>query len=224
LKKDAVGDWFAILVAETEDVPTIEPKTAIGVDVGLKTLAATSAGELIEYPNYLRTEEKKLAKAQKELSRKKKGSNNRAKAKLKVAKIHRKITRCRDDYLHKVSRHLTDSADMVVFENLNIQGMVKNHHLAKSIADHSWGKLIQFTQSKAAKAGKVVELVNARYTSQICSNCGAIVPKTLAQRVHRCPECGLEMDRDINAAINIMNKSTLGQRDRACGVTGLPGL
>ncbi|MHC1631452.1 MAG: RNA-guided endonuclease InsQ/TnpB family protein [Methanotrichaceae archaeon] len=217
LKKDAVGDWLAILVAENEDVPTIEPETAIGVDVGLKTLAATSAGELIGYPDYLHTEEKKLAKSQRELSRKKKGSNNRAKAKLKVAKIHRKITRRRDDYLHKVSRHLTDSADMVVFENLNIQGMVKNHHLAKSIADHSWGKLIRFTQSKAAKVGKVVELVDARYTSQICSNCGIIVPKTLAQRVHRCSKCGLEMDRDVNAAINIMNRSTLGQRGRACG-------
>jgi len=112
--------------------------------------------------------------------------------------------------LHQVSRKLVDSADMVVFENLNISGMLKNHHLAKHIQDHSWGKLIQFTQGKAAKAGKVVELVDARYTSQKCSQCGIMVPKTLADRIHRCPNCGLEMDRDLNASLNIR---TLGLRE-----------
>jgi putative transposase len=105
-----------------------------------------------------------------------------------------------------------DSADIVIFENLNINGMLKNHHLAKHIQDHSWGKLIQFTQSKAAKAGKMVELVDARYTSQKCSQCGIMVPKTLADRVHHCPKCGLEMDRDVNASLNIL---TLGLRGRA---------
>ena len=107
-----------------------------------------------------------------------------------------------------------DSADLIVFENLNINGMLKNHHLAKHIQDHAWGKLIQFTKSKAEKAGKVVELVDARYTSQKCSKCGILVPKTLADRVHLCPNCGLEMDRDINASLNIR---TLGLRGRACG-------
>ena len=107
-----------------------------------------------------------------------------------------------------------DSADLIVFENLNINGMLKNHHLAKHIQDHAWGKLIQFTKSKAEKAGKVVELVDARYTSQKCSKCGIFVPKTLADRVHLCPNCGLEMDRDINASLNIR---TLGLRGRACG-------
>ncbi|HSD58499.1 MAG TPA: transposase, partial [Methanotrichaceae archaeon] len=99
---------------------------------------------------------------------------------------------------------------------LNIKGMLKNHRLAKHIQDHAWGKLIQFTQSKAAKAGKIVELVDARYTSQKCSRCGIMVPKTLADRVHHCPNCGLEMDRDINASLNIV---TLGLRGRACGDT-----
>jgi putative transposase len=99
-----------------------------------------------------------------------------------------------------------------IWKNLNIQGMLKNHHLAKHIQDHAWGKLIQFTQSKAAKAGKIVELVEARYTSQKCSQCGTMVPKTLADRVHHCPNCGLEMDRDINASINIV---TLGLRGSA---------
>jgi putative transposase len=123
--------------------------------------------------------------------------------------------------LHQVSRKLVDSADLIVFENLNIQGMLKNHHLAKHIQDHAWGKLIQFTQSKAAKAGKIVELVEARYSSQKCSRCGIMVPKTLADRIHYCPDCGLKMDRDINASLNIR---TLGLRGRACRDTRALGL
>ncbi len=162
--------------------------------------------------------------AQRNLSRKKKRSNNRQKAKNKVARLHQKIQNHRDEFLHQVSRKLVDSADLIVFENLNIQGLLKNHRLAKHIQDHAWGKLIQFTQSKVSqiaiwdsssgswnteKAGKVVELVEARYTSQRCSQCGIIIPKTLADRVHACPNCGLQMDRDLNASINIV---TLGLR------------
>jgi len=150
---------------------------------------------------------------------------------IKVARLHQKIQNHRDEFLHQVFRKLVDSADLIVFEmfqiaiwnsssvswkNLNIQGMLKNRHLAKHIQDHAWGKLIQFTQSKAAKAGKVVELVEARYTSQKCSQCSIMVPKTLADRTHASPNCGLQMprrsrgchrrsrgmDRDINASLN----------------------
>ena len=212
IKKDNLGHWYAILVSEIEDVSPIEPKTAIGVDVGLKSLVALSSGETVEYPKYYVQAENKLAIAQRNLSRKKKGSSNRLKAKAKVAKLHQKIQHHRDEFLHQVSRKLVDSADLIVFENLNISGMLKNHHLAKHIQDHAWGKLIQFTQSKAAKAGKVVELVDARYTSQKCSQCGIMVPKTLADRTHLCPNCGLEMDRDIDASLNIR---TLGLRGSA---------
>jgi len=212
IKKDNIGHWYAILVSEVEDVSPIDPKTAIGVDVGLKSLVALSTGETVEYPQYYVQAEEKLAVAQKNLSRKKKGSANRVKAKAKAAKLHQKIQHHRDEFLHQVSRKLVDSADIIVFENLNISGMLKNRHLAKHIQDHAWGKLIQFTQSKAAKAGKVVELVDARYTSQKCSQCGIMVPKTLADRTHLCPNCGLEMDRDINASLNIR---TLGLRGRA---------
>ena len=212
IKKDLLGHWYAILVSEMKDVPQVEPKVAIGVDVGLKNMVALSDGTAIQYPRYYVQAEKKLAVAQRELSRKKKGSINRQVAKTRVAKLHQKIQNHRDEFLHQVSRKLVDSADLIVFENLNISGMLKNHHLVKHIQDHAWGKLIQFTQSKAAKAGKVVELVDARYTSQKCSQCGIIVPKTLAERVHRCPNCGLEMDRDINASLNIR---TLGLRGSA---------
>jgi putative transposase len=221
VKKDKLGHWYAILVSEIEDVPQLELKTAIGVDMGLKSLVALSTGETIQYPKYYIKDEKKLAVAQRNLSRKKKGSSNHQKAKTKVARLHQKIQNHRDEFLHQVSRKLADSADLIVFENLNIQGMLKNHCLAKHIQDHAWGKLIQFTRSKAAKAGKIVELVDARYTSQKCSQCGIIVPKTLADRVHYCPNCGLEMDRDINASLNIR---TLGLRGRACRDTRALGL
>lgn len=212
IKKDNLGHWYVIFISKIEDVPQKEPKTAIGVDVGLKSLVALSTGETVEYPQYYVQAEEKLAVAQRNLSRKKKGSSNGQKAKVKVAKLHQTIQHHRDEFLHKVSRKLVNSADLIVFENLNISGMLKNHHLAKNIQDHAWGKLIQFTQSKAAKAGKGVELVDARYTSQKCSQCGIIVPKTLAERVHLCPNCGLEMDRDLNASLNIR---TLGLRGRA---------
>lgn len=212
IKKDNLGHWYAILVSEVEDVSPTEPKTAIGVDVGLKSLVALSTGDTIEYPMYYIQAEERLTAAQRNLSRKKKGSANRRKAKARVAKLHLKIQNHRDEFLHQVSRMIVDSADLIVFENLNISGMLKNHHLAKHIQDHAWGKLIQFTQSKAAKAGKVVELVDARYTSQKCSQCSIMVPKTLADRTHFCPNCGLEMDRDINASVNIR---TLGLRGRA---------
>ncbi len=218
IKKDNLGQWFAILVTEIDDPKPIEPNTAIGVDVGLKSLVTLSTGGAIQYPKYYVQAEQKLAVAQRNLSRKKKGSANRRKAKIRVAKIHQRVKSLRDEFLHQVSRKLVDSADIIVFENLNISGMLKNRHLAKHIQDHSWGKLIQFTQGKAAKAGKVVELVDARYTSQKCSQCGIMVPKTLAERVHLCPNCGLEMDRDLNASLNIR---TLGLRGIACREIGL---
>ena len=219
IKKDLLCHWYATLVTEIEDIPIVEVKVAIGVDVGLKSLVALSTGDTIEYPRYYVQSQAKLAVAQRNLSRKKKGSANRRKAKAKVAKISQDVQNHRDEFLHQVSRKLVDSADLIVFENLNILGMLKNHHLAKHIQDHAWGKLIQFTQGKAAKAGKVVELVNARYTSQECSRCGIMVPKTLADRTHFCPNCGLEMDRDVNASLNIV---TLGLRGRACREIGAP--
>ncbi len=209
IKKDKLGHWYAVLVTEVEEVSQIEPKTTIGVDVGLKSLVALPTGETIQYPKYYIRDEKKLSVAQRNLSRKRKGSINRQKSKTKVARLHQKIQNHRDEFLHQVSRKLADSADLIVFENLNISGMLKNHRLAKHIQDHAWGKLIQFTQSKAEKAGKIVELVDARYTSQKCSQCGIMVPKTSADRIHVCPNYGLQMDRDINASVNIR---TLGLR------------
>jgi len=218
IKHDSTGVWYAIFSVDTEEEPTkVEPQTAIGVDVGIKNAVTLSTGETFSYPRYLVQMEKKLAAAQRRLSRKIKGSKNWIKQKLKVAKIHKKIRNLRDEFLHQVSKKLVDKADLIVFENLNIKNMVRNHNLAKHILDHSWGRLIQYATYKAARAGKSVELVDSRYTSQRCSGCGIIVPKTLKDRVHECPRCGLRLDRDHNAALNIL---TLGLRGRACGDTG----
>ena len=124
------------------------------------------------------------------------------------------MTNLREEFLNQVSRKLVDSADIIVFEDLNISGMLKNHNLAKHIQDVSWGKLIQLTQSKAERAGKSVVFVDPRNTSQMCSGCGILVAKDLSERVHVCPVCGLRLDRDHNAALNIL---TLGLRGGAYG-------
>ena len=210
IKKDLVGDWFATFVTELPDVPKKEPETAVGIDVGIEQLAAISTGEIIKHPHFLKKSELNLKKLQRRLSKKKKGSNHWKDAKLKVAKAYRKIERQRDDFLHKVSNDLVRKADLIAFEDLRINNMVKNHHLANSIMDSSWGKLVQYTTFKAENAGKFVELVNPRETSQSCSRCGMSVKKSLSVRIHRCLNCGLTIDRDVNAALNILKRVRRG--------------
>ncbi len=213
--------WYACLVVELPDVIPNEnqPAHPIGGDVGLKKLITLNNDENIAPPMFFRKSEVKLAAAQKMLSRRKKGSNNRKKQRAKVAGIHQHIREQRKDFNHKLSRTLVNTYDFIVFEDLAIQNMLKNHHLAKSIQDASWSQLISFTKYKAEEAGIKVEEVAAYNTSQACSSCGEIVPKGLEVRTHTCT-CGLTIDRDVNAAINILNKSTLGLRGSACG--GIP--
>lgn len=206
IKKDGVGDWYAIFTTELPDIPKREPKTAIGVDVGLKNLVMLSTGESIQPPKFLRQSEDRIKIVQRGVSRKKKGSKNREKARIKLARAHRRVERQRDDFLHKLSRNLSAKADVIVFENLNIQNMQKNHRLAKSIGDASWGKLIQYTTYKAEDAGHVVELVDPRGTTQECSRCGSVVRKSLSERLHACTKCGFSTDRDLNAAYNILQR------------------
>lgn len=202
--------WYAVFSVEIPDHEKSvksEIHNPIGIDVGIKELATLSNGEKIHNPEWLRTSEKKLANVQRRLSRKRKGSSNRKKQKVEVQKVHMKIRNQRSDFLHKVSRDLIKTYDLIVFEDLKIRNMVKNHFLAKSISDASWNQLISFTTYKAADAGRLVELVNPKGTSQECSSCGEVVPKTLAVRMHRCPHCSLVMDRDENAAKNILARS-----------------
>lgn len=206
IKRDGAGDWWAVFTSEIHNTQPVEISTAIGVDVGLIHLAVTSNGDAIRPPKALRKSMTKLKIEQKALSSKQQGSENRNKQRKRVARVHRRIERVRNDYLHKASRQIVDSADMIVFENLNIQNMMSNHSLALSIADASWGKLIQFCTYKAESAGKRVELVDPRGTSQECSRCGAVVRKSLSDRIHLCTNCGLLSDRDFNASLNILRR------------------
>ena len=214
IKKDGTGAWYVIFVTESEDPVKVEPETAIGIDLGLSHAVVTSEGQYFDYPKYYVQAQKQNRAAQKSLHRKIKGSKNRAKARHRLSVIGKRVTNLRDEFLHQVSRKIVDSADIIVFEDLNIKNMLQNHCLAKHIQDVSRGKLIRFTQSKAERAGKCVVFVDPRNTSQRCSGCGAIVPKDLSESVHDCPSCGLSIDRDLNAAMNIL---TLGLRGRAYG-------
>jgi putative transposase len=206
--KRELNNWYVCFSCEIE--PEILPKTYkdAGIDVGIEKFAALSDGALINNPQFLRESEAKLKHEQRKLSRKKKGSNSRKKQKHKLAKLHCKIKNRRNDFLHNESKKLVRDYDVIVFEDLRIKNMVKNHHLAKSISDASWAKFIKYVSYKAESAGKKVIFVNPRNTSQICSGCGAIVKKSLSVRVHKCPYCGLKIDRDVNAAINILRLGT----------------
>jgi putative transposase len=224
IKKD-VNQWYAIFTADIKKIKKkigkvpIEKK--IGVDVGLINLLALSNGEMIEPPKFFRKLENKLAKEQRKLSRKKLRSNSRKKQKIKVAKVHRKIRNQRKDFSHKTGKTLVNRFDFIGFENLHIQNMMKNHHLAKSIADAGWYQLQILTASKAEEAGKQVKLCIANGTSQTCHICGNIQKMTLKDRVFRCNHCGNIDNRDINSANEVLNRcrctvGTTGISDEAC--------
>jgi len=178
----------------------------IGLDVGLKYFCHDSDGQIIENPKYFREAERRLRKAQRSLSRKKKGSIRRKKQIILVAKLYEKIKNQRKDFLHKVSTQYVKENDAIFVEKLQVKNMVKNRHLAKSISDASWSKFFDFLEYKSKESDRTMKRINPRNTSIDCSGCGMAVPKTLANRIHQCPECGLKIDRDYNAAINILKR------------------
>jgi len=221
-----VDHWyacFAVVLPDLAPHTQREIKAVIGVDVGLKSLLTLNNGETINNPRWLRHSEKKVAKEQRRKDRKVKGSNNRHRQNTKVARLHRKIHHQRKDFHHKLSRKLVDSYELIVYEHLRITNMVKNPNLAKSISDAGWRQLMCFTEYKAEEAGILVEYVSAYNTTQLCSRCGKLVPKTLATRIHSCPYCGLDIARDHNSAITILHRSTnyIELRSSASG-QGLP--
>jgi putative transposase len=205
------GDhWYACFSVEYEPEQKATPSKQIGIDVGLKSFATTSDGTEIQNPKYLRKTETKLKCAQRILSRRKKGGKNRKKAKAVVVNLHRKVRNQRSDFHHKEARKIVDTCGFIVVEDLKIKNMVKNHHLAKSISDAGWGGFLNILAYKAEEAGCRFEKVAPHHTSVNCSCCGTAIPKTLATRIHRCNVCGLILNRDHNAAINILQKSTAG--------------
>lgn len=203
------GKYFVSLACEVELEPLPVTDKAIGIDVGLKAFATTSDGVIYENPRTFHKLQKKLAREQRRLSRKKKGSNNYQKQRIKVARVHEQIANQRRDYRHKISRRLVNENQIICVENLNIRGMVQNKKLARVISDASWFEFIQQLEYKTKWAGRVVQKVDTFYpSSQTCCVCGAQWPgtKDLSVREWTCPECGAAHDRDFNAAKNILNE------------------
>ena len=198
--------WYLQCVCEVGAQPLESTGTAIGLDMGIKVLVADSNGNLIENPKHLKAALRGLAHAQRSLCRKQKGSNRRRKQVRIVARHHERIANRRKDFLHKVSRQYVNQYDTIVVEDLNVSGMVRNHHLARAIVDASWGELRRMLAYKAENAGRKFIAVSAHYTSQQCSGCGEYIEKSLSVRTHVCTFCGLIEDRDTNAAKNILRK------------------
>jgi putative transposase len=208
IRRTATGKWFACLSVEITLQPQPVPPTAVGVDVGLEAFATFSTGEQIANPRFLRKDERALAKAQQRLSKTAKGTPERHKRRKAVAHIHERIANRRRDFAHQQARKLVRRFGTICIEDLNTQGMLKNRCLAKSIADAAWSQFAQVLTSKAVEAGGQVVQVDPRNTSTRCTQrvpgCGQLVAKDLSVRIHSCPVCGLEINRDLNAAINIL--------------------
>jgi putative transposase len=187
----------------------------IGIDVGLKAYSTDSEGNTVDNPRYYRKAEQKLKRLHRQVSRKQKNSKNRKKARKQLAKGYLQVQRQREDFARKTASTLVSSHDLIAYEDLKIRNMVRNHHLAKSIHDAGWGTFISWVKAYGLMHNVPVIAVAPQYTSQECSACGAMVKKSLSVRTHICTSCGVVLDRDHNAAMNILAKAlacTLGHR------------
>ncbi len=198
--------WYLQCICETTPTPLPKKNNAVGLDMGIRYLVADSNGYIIDNPKHAKKSAMKLARAQRKLVKCQKGSHRRKKAKRLVARVHERIANQRKDTLHKASHHYVTHYQTIAIEDLRPANMVKNHCLAFSIADASWGMFRQYLEAKAENAGRQVIAVAPHYTSQKCSQCGEYVHKSLSVRTHVCPFCGYIADRDENAARNILQR------------------
>jgi putative transposase len=205
VSRDAAGRWFVSLLVEEKISPLAAVEQSVGVDAGITALATLSTGEKIVNPGHERRDRRKLAKAQRVLARTEKGSNNRAKARLRVAKVYARITDRRRDHLHKVTTRLVRENQVIAVEDLTVRNMVNNHSLARAISDASWGELRSMLEYKAQWYGRTLVAVDRWFpSSKLCSACGALREKMpLNVREWECP-CGVVHDRDVNAARNVL--------------------
>ena len=199
------GKWYACFGIECADERLPTTNKAVGIDVGLNSFATFSNGEQIENPRFYRSDEKALAKAQRRMAKFEKGTPARRKARKIVARIHERIRNRRHDFVHQQARKIVNRYDTIAVEKLNVKGMQQNHCLAKSISDAAWTMFRAVLAVKAANAGRRYVEISPAYTSQDCSGCGLRAKKKLGERWHFCPVCGTSLDRDHNAAKNILS-------------------
>jgi putative transposase len=202
--------WYCCISMQDDSVPSTIPlseiKSAVGADVGLKEFLTTNEGVAVPIPQFYRKAQGKLARQQRKLARKQKGSCHYLKQQNRIARIHQQIGRQRQNFHYNTAHDLVKKYDLIAVEDLNIKGLAKSR-FSKSILDAAWGAFINILNAVAVKRGVHVLKVNPHGTSQNCSSCGVKVPKTLSVRLHECPKCGLSMDRDENAAVNILNRA-----------------
>ena len=226
--KDKLQHYFVSILVLIPDIiePVTEINNSIGIDVGLKSFAVTSDGEVIDNPKFYKRSENKLIKLQRQHSKKLKGSSNREKSRLRLAKQHKKVANQRKDFINQVASSIAKNNDLVAVEDLNIKGMVKNNSLAKSIHDIGWGMFLTALEWQCFKRGKHFVKISRWFpSSKTCSSCGGYKDDlVLNDRVYVCPDCGFEIDRDLNASFNILqeglriHQNTVGTTEiDACG-------
>lgn len=205
VRRSSTGKWFITLACEIEPETLPESTEQVGIDVGLHAFATLSTGDVIDNPRFFRKEERALARAQQRMEKESKGTSERAKRRKIVTKTHERIANRRNDFSHQNSRRIVNRFGLIAVEDISVNRMLHNHCLAKSISDAAWSGFLQNMTYKAEWAGRQIVAVNPAYTSQNCSKCGHRQPMSLGERVYLCPCCGLEIDRDLNASLNILS-------------------
>ena len=204
VSKTSTGKWFVFLSCEIEPQPLPVNKLEVGIDMGLSTFATMSDKSKVKNPRFFKKEQDALAKAQRRLEKQTKGTPERKKAKKVVARIHERITNKRTNFCHQESRKVVNKYGIICVEDLSINQLMEKRQYSKSIADAAWGQFLGFVSYKAESAGRTLVKVNPAYTTQDCSRCGHRQKMDTRVRVYDCPDCGLSIDRDLNASYNIL--------------------
>jgi len=206
IQRDAVGNFYACFSCEHEPTSLAPTPNVVGIDLGLTTFAYFSNGDKIKRQRWMKQDADDIARLQRKKEQFVKGSSERRNVVHALCHAYERAANRRRNFAHQESRKLVNEYQFIAFEKLDIQDMQVNGNktISRGIADVAWGQFVQFTTYKAANAGRVVAQVNPRGTTQICSGCGVIVPKDLSVRIHDCPDCGLKLNRDHNAALNIL--------------------